>query len=145
MFDNILVVCVGNICRSPTGEQLLKKYTTSKKVTSAGIQALVGHSADKTAEIIASENGLCLSGHHARQLTPSMCRGHDLILVMEKNHYHAVCSIAPEVRGKIMLYGHWIGKRDIPDPYRMSEAVFRSVYQLLDSSAQKWAQHLIAN
>lgn len=145
MFNNILVVCVGNICRSPTGEQLLKKYTTSKTITSAGIQALVGHSADKTAELVASENGLSLSSHHARQLTPLLCREQDLILVMEKKHYQAVCSIAPEVRGKIMLFGHWLEKRDIQDPYRMSEAVFRSVYQLLDSSAQKWAQHLIAN
>ncbi|MCL0132344.1 protein tyrosine phosphatase, partial [Klebsiella pneumoniae] len=42
MLNKILVVCVGNICRSPTGEALLKKYSKSKQISSAGIAALVG-------------------------------------------------------------------------------------------------------
>lgn len=46
MFNNILVVCVGNICRSPTAERLLQRYHPELKVESAGLGALVGKGAD---------------------------------------------------------------------------------------------------
>ncbi|MBG0943674.1 protein tyrosine phosphatase, partial [Escherichia coli] len=49
MFNNILVVCVGNICRSPTAERLLQRYHPELKVESAGLGALVGKGADPTA------------------------------------------------------------------------------------------------
>jgi protein-tyrosine phosphatase len=53
VFKNILIVCVGNICRSPMAEYLLQKMTNKQsmdiKVTSAGLGALVGHSADEYA------------------------------------------------------------------------------------------------
>ena len=42
MFNSILVVCVGNICRSPTGERLLQQLLPEKEITSAGVGALVG-------------------------------------------------------------------------------------------------------
>ncbi|STL53119.1 protein-tyrosine-phosphatase [Escherichia coli] len=48
MFNNILVVCVGNICRSPTAERLLQRYHPELKVESAGLGALVGKGADPT-------------------------------------------------------------------------------------------------
>jgi protein-tyrosine phosphatase len=142
MFDSILVVCVGNICRSPIGEQLFKKYFPEKKIASAGLGALKGHGPDATASEVALEHGLLLEGHIAQQLTSSLCRQYDLILVMERGHIDAVSRIQPEVRGKIMLFGHWNGKREIPDPYRQSKEAFQHVYTLLDDSAKKWLQVL---
>lgn len=139
MFNSILVVCVGNICRSPTGERLLKARLPGKRIDSAGLGALVGKPADATASEIASQNGVSLMGHQGRQLTAEMCREYDLILVMEKGHIEAVCQLVPEARGKIMLFGHWLAKRDINDPYRQSREAFEFVYRLLDDSAQKWA------
>lgn len=56
MFNNILVVCVGNICRSPTAERLLQRYHPELKVESAGLGALVGKGADPTAISIAAEH-----------------------------------------------------------------------------------------
>ncbi|MBP2167491.1 protein tyrosine phosphatase [Erwiniaceae bacterium BAC15a-03b] len=141
MFDSILIVCVGNICRSPTAERLLKQYAPDKVITSAGISAMVGHSADKRATEVASKHQLSLDGHIARQLKPELCHNSDLILVMERNHIDAVCQVSSQVRGKVMLFGHWLSK-EIPDPYRKSEEYFQSVYLLLDQSAQKWAQAL---
>jgi protein-tyrosine phosphatase len=61
---------------------------------------------------------------------------------MEKRHIHALCDIAPEMRGKVMLFGHWDNEREIPDPYRKSHEAFEAVYTLLDQSAQQWAQAL---
>jgi protein-tyrosine phosphatase len=142
MFDSILVVCVGNICRSPTGEHLLKQVLPNKRITSAGISALVGKGADATAMNIADAHNLSLEGHVAKQLTKELCREYSLILVMEKGHIDAVCRLAPEIRGKTMLFGHWLEQREIPDPYRKSAEAFEFVYRLLADSSQKWAQAL---
>ncbi|MBH2759910.1 protein tyrosine phosphatase [Serratia ureilytica] len=142
MFDSILVVCVGNICRSPTGEHLLKQVLPNKRITSAGISALVGKGADATAMNIANAHNLSLEGHVAKQLTKELCREYSLILVMEKGHIDAVCRLAPEIRGKTMLFGHWLEQREIPDPYRKSAEAFEFVYRLLADSSQKWAQAL---
>ncbi|MFJ5510678.1 arsenate reductase/protein-tyrosine-phosphatase family protein [Pectobacterium jejuense] len=142
MFDSILVVCVGNICRSPTGERLLKQALPEKKIVSAGLGALVGKPADATATEVANQHNLSLEGHQAQQLTSTLCRQFDLILVMEKEHIDGVCRIAPEVRGKTMLFGRWSEQQEIADPYRKSREAFEFVYLQLEKSAQKWAQAL---
>lgn len=142
MFNSILVVCVGNICRSPTGERLLQKALPEKKISSAGLHALVGKPADVMACDIARQHSLSLDGHVAQQLNSSLCRQYDLILVMEKGHIDAVCKIAPEARGKTMLFGHWLEQLEIADPYRQSREAFDFVYNLLDESAQKWVKAL---
>lgn len=142
MFDSILIVCVGNICRSPIGERLLKELLPHKEISSAGISALVGNSADAKAINVANEHGLSLNGHVARQLTAEMCRKSSLILVMERKHIDAVCQFAPEARGKTMLYGHWNDRKEVVDPYRKSDEVFEFVYKLLAESAQKWVKAL---
>lgn len=144
MFNKILVVCVGNICRSPTAERLLKSYQPNLIVESAGLGALVGKGADEHATSVAQAHNLSLDGHVARQVSGRMCRDYDLILAMEKRHIHALCELAPEMRGKVMLFGHWDGEREIPDPYRKSREAFEAVYTLLDQSAQQWAQALKA-
>lgn len=49
MFNSILVVCTGNICRSPIGERYLRSLFPNKRIDSAGTNALVGHAADESA------------------------------------------------------------------------------------------------
>jgi len=146
MFNKILVVCVGNICRSPTGERVLQKLLTNKQVASAGIAAeksrLLGKPADETAILIAAENGVDVKGHQSQQVTPQLCAQYDLILVMEKGHMEALTRISPEARGKTMLFGQWIGQQDIPDPYRQSREAFEHAYKLIDEAAQAWAKKL---
>lgn len=146
MFNNILVVCVGNICRSPSGEYLLKSLLPNKNIASAGIGALVGKPADKLACQIAEENGISLEGHKAQQLTSELCRDFDLILVMEQGHINEVTKIAPEARGKTMLFSQWLSrshaKQDIPDPYHQSKEAFDHAYNLIEASAKAWALKL---
>jgi len=142
MFNKILVVCVGNICRSPTAERLLKTYNPNLTLDSAGLGALVGKGADANALSVAAKHDVSLEGHSARQISARMCREYDLILVMEKRHIDSLCDIAPEMRGKVMLFGHWDAEREIPDPYRKSLEAFEAVYSLLDRSARQWAQAL---
>ncbi len=146
MFNKILVVCVGNICRSPTGEAILKKLLLNKTIDSSGIAAkksgLVGEPADAMAQQVAAEHGVDLAEHQAKQLTSELCAQYDLILVMEKAHKEALTEIAPEARGKTMLFGQWIGQSDIPDPYRQSREAFDHAYKLIEESAHSWAAKL---
>ncbi|HHX8489659.1 TPA: low molecular weight phosphotyrosine protein phosphatase [Vibrio diabolicus] len=146
MFSNILVVCVGNICRSPTGERLLQSLLPNKHVASAGIAVdkshLTGKAADDMATTIANEHGVSLDGHEARQLTPELCAQYDLILVMEKGHLEALTKVAPEARGKTMLFGQWINEKNIPDPYRQSREAFEHAYTLIEKASKAWSQKL---
>lgn len=142
MFDSILVVCTGNICRSPIGERVLRKLLPGRRIDSAGTSALVNYPADASAVEVASKHGLSLEGHSGRQFTAKLGREYELILVMEKEHLNKISFLAPELRGKTMLYGHWLNQRDIPDPYRKSNEAFESVYQIIETSGRYWADKL---
>ncbi|HEC2597208.1 protein tyrosine phosphatase [Raoultella ornithinolytica] len=142
MFDSILVVCTGNICRSPIGERFLRRALPLKKIDSAGTGALVNHEADDSAKKIAALHGLTLEGHRGQQFTSSLARQYDLILVMEKSHIEQVGRIAPEVRGKTMLFGQWLDQREIPDPYRKSDEAFALVYRLIEQAGTQWVKKL---
>ncbi|HDT1828623.1 TPA: protein tyrosine phosphatase [Klebsiella quasipneumoniae subsp. similipneumoniae] len=142
MFNSILVVCTGNICRSPIGERYLQKMLPGKNIASAGVGALKNHAADESAARIALKHSLSLEGHKGKQFTSSLARQYDLILAMEQSHIEQISLIAPEARGKTMLFGQWIGKKDIPDPYRKSEEAFASVYELIELAGKCWAEKL---
>lgn len=142
MFESILVVCTGNICRSPIGERLLRQRIPGKRITSAGIFGLEGSPADASAREVAWRHGISLEGHRARRLTPQLMRESDLILVMEPAHLRFISAMAPEIRGKSLLFGQWLEPQDIPDPYRKSREAFDYVFGLLGKASQEWARRL---
>lgn len=142
MFNSILVVCTGNICRSPIGERLLRQLLPGKQVTSAGIFGLEGRPADAAAKEIASRHGVSLEGHVARKVTRSLLQKSDLILVMEPEHLRFIASVAPEIRGKSLLFGQWLETKDIPDPYCKSWEAFEYVFEQLGKASQEWARRL---
>ena len=142
MFNSVLVVCVGNICRSPVGERLLRQALPELDVTSAGIQALVGKPADKTASQVAAAHGLSLHGHEARQFTPALGTAHDLILVMEPGHKREIARIAQHLAGRVMLYDKWTSNSGIADPYLRSVEFHEKTFAALSEAAQGWADRL---
>ncbi|MFT5851918.1 MAG: protein-tyrosine phosphatase [Colwellia sp.] len=144
MFNSILVVCAGNICRSPTGEYLLKDKLADSdiKVSSAGLTALVGKGAETTATSIALSNNIDMSGHKGRQLSSALIAENDLILVMEERHLSDLLGQYPHARGKTFLLGKWIDNAEITDPYRQSHEAFEHVYQLIDSACNAWKKYL---
>ena len=144
MFDSVLVVCAGNICRSPTGEYVLKQKLEDKniKVSSAGLTALEGKPADATAKQLAEANGVNMDAHQGRQLTSALVAQNSVILVMEERHLNDVHARYPEARGKTFLLGKWIDNTEIPDPYRQSHEAFEHVYTLIDSACSAWQKYL---
>ncbi|MEX6285122.1 protein tyrosine phosphatase [Providencia hangzhouensis] len=138
MFNNILVVCMGNICRSPTGERLLQAHFPDKKVHSAGIIAKEDRPAYDSAIRIAQNHNLSLDSHQSRRLTSELCKEADLILVMENDHIDRIHQQFPETRGKVMLFGQWLNKTEIPDPHKRSDEMFEHVYQLMEKAVIQW-------
>ncbi len=116
----------------------MQQLLPGKNINSAGVGALVGHPADDSAALVARELGLSLEGHQGKQFNSELARHYDLILVMDKGNLERVSLIAPEARGKTMLLGHWLGEREIPDPYRKSLEAFESICQLIDQACKSW-------
>ncbi len=144
MFRNILIVCVGNICRSPAAEALLSSRLQGKGLTisSAGIGALVGNPMDKTAHEVLADHGLEHMSHRARQVNSEMLHKADLILAMENSHIQHIRQIAPEVHGKTFLVGKWLDDTEVPDPYRQSKPAFEHVHSLLTQCVESWLPYL---
>lgn len=142
MTETILVVCLGNICRSPVGERLLQARLPGCRVGSAGIAAMVGQGAEAQSAETAARHGLSLEGHVARQFTPELGAAHDLILVMEPGHLLHVGRYSPHLEERCHLFDHWTGARGIPDPYRRPAAFHDKVFARLAEAADAWAAHL---
>ena len=138
MFDSILVVCTGNICRSPIAERLLRQVLPDKRIDSAGMAALVSNPADPGAIQVAKKHLLALENHHATQFTSALGRQYDLILVMEKSHLERIKKSYPEASGKTMLFGHWQNQLEIGDPYKKSREMYQLVYTQLAQSTARW-------
>ncbi|MDR5893273.1 low molecular weight phosphotyrosine protein phosphatase [Halomonas mongoliensis] len=143
MFQRILVVCTGNICRSPVAEAMLREALPGRRLGSAGLGALVGHGVEPTARALAEADGLDVAEHQARQLTAEMVGEADLVLVMSPGQRRAVGELAPQALGKTMLLGKWLpGEPEIPDPYRKSREAFEHVHELLKEATQAWVARL---
>ncbi|MBR9907033.1 MAG: low molecular weight phosphotyrosine protein phosphatase [Gammaproteobacteria bacterium] len=149
MFNKILVVCLGNICRSPTAQFMLQQRLPNKTIHSAGITAMKhsdgkGWDMDKTARAIAEKHGHSFPVHEAQQLTRELIGNYDLVLVMENNHRNHIAQRYPEAQAKTMLLGQWLeaGGKEIPDPYKKSDEVYEHVLKLIDQATDKWSQKL---
>jgi protein-tyrosine phosphatase len=135
MFSRILIVCVGNVCRSPMAAALLARRLSARvpeaRVESAGIAALVGQPADPAAVELMRQRGLDLSGHRARQLTEPLVMAADMVIVMEQGHVKAVEAAFPRSRGRVHRIGRW-GGFDVPDPYRQTAAAFERALERIE-------------
>ena len=138
---NILVLCVGNICRSPLAQALLEQKLPGTSVSSAGLGALVGRPADPLSVQVAAEHGLDITSHRAQQVMGWMCQQADLILVMEQNQVTAVERQFPLVRGKVFRIGQY-RQYDVADPYRNKRSAFDATYAALTQAVDDWAPRI---
>jgi len=148
MFNSVLMVCVGNICRSPMAEALLIDRLSDSNyskinIASAGVGALVGHEADATAKELMTEKNIDVSAHRARQLNTELISEYDLILVMEKGHINAVHNIVPSSKGKVHLLGKW-SDFEISDPYMQPRREFEVALELIERGVAEWVEKVFS-
>lgn len=148
----ILAVCLGNICRSPVAEGILKsKLPESFIIDSAGTIALhEGEHPDKRAISTAAKYGLDISKQRSRPILPKDFEDFDLIYCMDLSVFETVISMAKneDQRRKIVLYLEEAGftgdQVDVPDPYWGNLSDFENVYQLLDEAADSIVAKLVS-
>ncbi len=150
MFDRILVVCTGNICRSPLAEALLRQQLSadgrgqSAQVRSAGTRAQTGQPVDETVLFLAQQQPdlvRSLQAHRSQPLDATLTWWADLILVMESHHGKRVAEMDPAARSKVQLMGRWI-RRPVGDPYLQHEGVYRETQELLEKAVLSWRNTL---
>lgn len=146
MFKRILVICTGNICRSPYGEAKLKQLLPDLFIDSAGVATeksrLQDAPADPSAIKVAQQLGMDISAHRAKQVTQAMVDDVELILAMERNQIDLLCEMIPTARSKAFLFGHWVGLSTIDDPYQQEESAFKQAFANIDKAAEAWGRKL---
>ena len=142
---NVLFVCTGNICRSPTAEGVLRHLAEKEGielyVASAGTGDWhVGNPPDERAQRHAKGRGYDLSAQRARQVRESDFEEFDLILAMDRGHLRALERMAPrEARHKLRLF---IAERDVPDPYYGGPHGFEQVLDLVEAACRDLLREL---
>lgn len=147
----VLMVCMGNICRSPTAhgvlQSLIKQADLQQRieVDSAGTHAYhVGEAPDTRSQQHARQRGYALHGLRARQVKASDCLAFDVILVMDQANETAVRALAQsfgdsQVQHKIMRLASFATRHrsdEVPDPYYGGEKGFDQVLDLVEDACQ---------
>ncbi len=139
----VLFVCLGNICRSPLAEGVLRALAEKKglapalEVDSAGTGAWhIGDPPDRRSIEAARRHGIDISELRGRQVRPEDFRNFDLILGMDENKVRTLKRLAPEgAAEKVRLFLDYASGRseDVPDPYYEGPEAFEALYQMLDA------------
>jgi protein-tyrosine phosphatase len=140
----IMMVCAGNLCRSPFAEGLMRKRLQQAGIEaecySRGLIPMPGRKASDTAVTIADEFGVDLSTHISQAvLRPDIERA-ELVLVMEPAQRQHLIRMSPASTDKIFLLSQPADGRAIPDPVGQNEDVFRAVYDEISDHIDAWLQ-----
>jgi protein-tyrosine phosphatase len=148
----ILMVCLGNICRSPLAEGILRskaeKLGLSVSIDSAGTSNYhIGQYPDKRAIANAKKHGIDISKLKARQFKPDDFDKFDLIFVMDESNYNKVVSHArheDDIKKVELILNRIVppNNSSVPDPYFGDEDGFEHVFQLLDKACEQIANSL---
>lgn len=152
MSIKILMVCLGNICRSPLAEGILadKLHKGKFTVDSAGTGSWhIGHSPDDRSIAVAKKNKISISNQKGRQFTNTDFDAFDYIYVMDNSNYKNVIQLAKnqQQKEKVQLILNELfpnEKVDVPDPYFGLPNGFEIVYNMLDEVCEIIAKKLIA-
>jgi protein-tyrosine phosphatase len=142
----ILFVCLGNICRSPLGEGLLRHRAQEAglghrvETASAGTGGWHrGELPDRRSIAVARANGIDISGQRARQIRVEDYHTYDLIFAMDRDNLRNIVRLAPhDSSADIHLFMDFVGgsARDVPDPYYGDDRDFQDVYEMIDEGCR---------
>ncbi|MEJ2116730.1 MAG: low molecular weight phosphotyrosine protein phosphatase [Alphaproteobacteria bacterium] len=152
---NILFVCLGNICRSPMAEGLMRHMVKQSglhdriALDSAGLGSWhIGHPPDERAVETLSIRGVEISDLRARQISVDDFEKFDLILAMDRSNRQALAKLAPKDLGHkvhlLMEYAPNLGVHEIPDPYFGGRKGFDYVAQLIETACRGVLHNFVA-
>lgn len=132
----ILMVCHGNICRSPFAEQALASLRPDLEVRSAGLEAGEGSPADPVARQVARRFSVSLDDHKAHRLESADLEWADLILGMEGHHAAEILRQWPRALERTRLLGDYLESAPhlLEDPYGRGEEIFGDVFHRIASA-----------
>ena len=144
---NVLFVCTGNICRSPTAEgvfrALVEREGLAKKITvdSAGTHAYhIGEAPDARSQEAARRRGIDLSRQRARKATKRDVETFGYVLAMDRSHLHALKRLARSgdaAHVRLFLeFAPEAGAREVPDPYYGGADGFEDVLDLIEAASE---------
>ena len=143
----ILFVCMGNICRSPTAEGVMRRLIDDAgldiEVDSAGTGDWhVGEPPDERAALAARRRGVTLEGA-ARQVRPMDFRRFDVIVAMDRRNLGELLALAPddEAAAKVRLL---VPDADVPDPYYGGDHGFETVLDMVEAACRELLHELRA-
>lgn len=143
----ILFVCLGNICRSPTAEAVMRKLVEARdlsiEIDSAGTAAYhIGKSPDARSQQVALKRGINMSGQRARKVAENDFYEFDFILAMDKANYRDLLAIKPSnANADVLLFLNQFGSmgyEEVPDPYYGGEQGFELVLDLLEDACEQF-------
>ena len=139
--SRILCVCLGNICRSPTAEVVLRAALPALEVDSAGTGGWhIGKPPYGPMQAAARARGYDLSPLRARQVSRADFDTFDLILAMDRDNLADLRAMAPEGGARLALFLDPLGGDDVPDPYYTRD--FDGALRLIEQAAKAWAARL---
>ena len=137
---NILMVCLGNICRSPLAQGILESKVDPKKVDvdSAGTEAYhIGKPPDPRSIEIAKKNGIIIQNQKARQFHKDEFSCFSKIYVMDQSNYKKVIAFAKTDQEKEKVQLILEDKNEVPDPYYVGEDGFKHCFELLHNACDR--------
>lgn len=143
----VLMVCMGNICRSPMAhgyfEHLVRQAGLEQQiqVDSAGTHAYhVGNPPDTRAQQTAQRRGIDLSAQRARKTLREDFHAFDYVLAMDRDNHALLAELCPEGQEhKLRLFLEFapqLGEREVPDPYYGGAEGFERVFDMVEAAAQ---------
>jgi protein-tyrosine phosphatase len=139
--SRLLMVCTGNVCRSPMAAAMFSHAFPDFDVMSMGTHAMVGAPVDDRAQQVLMERGIEFGQHQAQQLTGPACHAADLILVMERMHQWWIEGVWPYARGRVFPLLARSGD-DVVDPYGGSVGEFRLTLSQIEQGLDYWTPRI---
>ena len=142
--SRVLVICQGNICRSPFAALLLAERRPDLEVSSAGLAASGDDPVQPGARRVADTMGFDLRPHRSRILTDVEIEWADLIVGMEGRHVREVARRWPAHRDKVLILGDFLSSvpRAIPDPWGKPDAVFCRTFQQILKATEALSERI---
>jgi protein-tyrosine phosphatase len=141
MSQAVLMICEGNICRSPLAAAWFAHVMPWMTVSSAGTHALVDKPADPMASAVAQAHDLTLDSHVGTQIDAPLVARADLILTMTRMQRDWIETAWPFARGKVFQLDQEEGI-DVIDPYRRHRTMFDLAFAQIRQGVSQWSRLL---